>query len=516
MKSLYHPILLITSIFLSTAACAALETGAHAASESATAAANEVCATHTREKHAVQTIEEQQISMQREIFAFQSLAEEALSMRARAIRLLKELREKQERKETLSGQDLLRLNAGATAMLDQRAALLKMSEAHECWLDQPVPQEANAAALQSQGIALSLSAALVLYDNYLSAISLYRSDMALRRHLNRADTGFSIREGELNRIAVSFASPSNRYRVRRAIAWFEKHGPLPAQIDDEGYRYVVQLIDQSPSRQIVRRLNPVAFLGKMSEFFATTTFDTLLSIKDDGVFVPSLLFGNAVGLVESRRGKLDERPEVLTRITSSAKAGDILLEKTPFRLTDSFIPGHWGHVAVWIGRENELRELGIWNHPVVSRYHRQIQAGHGVVEALRSGVEMNSLAHFLNIDDIALLRQNTLSPEERAKVIIQALRQVGKAYDFNFDVESTDRIVCSELVYHAYGHINWPTVHHVGRATFSPDNVAIRSIDDGPLEVVMLYHDGAEISEARQSYMEQLLRKTSVAVARAP
>ena len=33
------------------------------------------------------------------------------------------------------------------------------------------------------------------------------------------------------------------------------------------------------------------------------------------------------------------------------QAGDILLEKTPFRLTDKLIPGYWGHAAVWIGGE---------------------------------------------------------------------------------------------------------------------------------------------------------------------
>ena len=124
------------------------------------------------------------------------------------------------------------------------------------------------------------------------------------------------------------------------------------------------------------------------------------------------------------------------------------------------------------------------------QFHAAIRSGHGVVEALRSGVEMNTLAHFLNVDDLAVLRLSGASHPERAQIVLRALRQVGKGYDFNYDVQTTDRIVCSELVYHAYAHVDWPTERHLGRATISPDNVAARALGQGPLTVVRLYSDG--------------------------
>jgi uncharacterized protein YycO len=495
------------AVFAEMSQAAAIETVADNGMEQAF---SPECVQHRATVHSALTVEEQQLAMQREISAYQILAEEALTMRARAIQLREELRAKQARGEPFSGQDLLRINQGSTAMLDQRDALMKASLAHECWLDDPRPDNRKLASVQSAGIAMSLSAALLLYDNYLSAISLFRSDFALRRHLNRADRGFALREGELNRIALSFASPHNRYRVRRAIHWFDENGYGETGGEDGGYRYLVELIEQSPSRQMVRRADPVGFVGEMAGFFTTISFDTLMTLKDQGVFVPSLLFGNAIGLVESRRGKLDEQPAVLERVGERLRAGDVLLEKTPFRLTDAFIPGHWGHVAIWVGRADELRDLGIWEHPVVRKYHAQIEAGSGVVEALRSGVEMNSLSHFMNIDDFAILREAAISDRQRAQVIIQALRQVGKGYDFNFDVESTDTIVCSELVYHTYSHQAWPTARHLGRVTISPDNVALRSLPGDIMSVVLLYHDGEEIAEAPASFMAGLLKKAAV------
>lgn len=477
------------------------------------------CNDHRREVHDGTALPAQQQAMRRELQAYQALAEEALSMRAKAIQLLAELQEKTDRGETLTGRDLLRLNQGASAMLEQRAALFRLSLAHECWLNDPVPTDPQAARLQASGIAISLSAALVLYDNYLSAISLYRSDSDLRRHLNRADSGFAIRESELNRIATSFASPENRARVRRGIAWFETHGQ-PAGTDhlqaDEGYRYLVQLIEQSPSRQLVRRARPLEFAGNMLGLFSTLSVDSFQGLRSEGVHVSSLIFGNAVGLIESRRGKLDGRADVMARLAETARAGDILLEKTPFRLTDAFIPGHWGHVAIWVGSEAELRALGIWDHPTVQPHQAAIRAGRGVVEALRSGVVMNSQQHFINIDDLAVLRHEDLPPAQRIEVILQALRQVGKAYDFNFDVRTTDRIVCSELVYHSYVHLDWPTDRMLGRVTISPDNVAVRATGLGPLSVVLLYHDGDEIAAGRQEAMERFVKAQVVRLARRP
>lgn len=475
----------------------------------------EECGRHRAEFHGGAP-DEQQRAQTREVLAYQGLVEEALTMRARSIRLLDELREKIAHRQALSGRDLQRLNQGAAAMLEQRAALYRISLVHECWLDEPVPDDPQAARRQATGIAMSLSAALVLYDNYLAVISLYRSDPALRQHLNRADSAFALRGGELNRIAASFASPENRARVRRALVWLEEHAPagaLEEDTGDEAFRYLGQLIDQSPSRNIVRHARPLEFVGNMFGMFSTLGADSVVGLKKEGVHVSSLLFGNAVGLVESRRGKLDARPSVLAKVAVTAQAGDILLEKTPFRLTDAFIPGHWGHVAVWIGSESELRELGIWDHPVVRPLQARIRSGRGVVEALRSGVEMNTLAHFLNVDDLALLRQDELSSAQRAEIVLQALRQVGKGYDFNFDVESTDRIVCSELVYHSYLHLDWPTERRLGRVTISPDNVAVRAVGGGPLSVALLYRDGEEVESARGDAMARLVQAQVIRLA---
>jgi hypothetical protein len=428
--------------------------------------------------------------MERELQDYLRLSEEALSMRAMAIRLYYELEAKKKR-GPLSGWDLQRINEGTAALLKQRARLFKAALAHECWAATPLDARSEEADVQRAGVLISLSAALVLYDNYLSAITLYRNDSDLRQHINKPDQGFALDVNVLRKADRIFDSPAIRSRVRRATEWYLRHGD--AESGFEAYGYLFQSIAQSPSFNLVRKRRPFYVLGRLFEVFGDHTLDALVNLKEESSHFSSLLFGNTVGLVETRRGKLYGRLRIERRVHGELRAGDILLEKTPFRLTDAFIPGHWGHAAVWIGTEAELTGLGIWRHPAVLPHHNAIRAGQGVAEALRSGVELNTLAHFMNIDDLAVLRRAEASPQARAAAILQALRQIGKEYDFNFNAETTDRIFCSKLVYLAYGDIDWPTSRILGRFTVSPDDIARRALDGGPLSVVLLYHDGESV-----------------------
>lgn len=470
------------------------------------------CEAHQRERHGNGDFPARRAALESELQDFLRLSEEALAFRAEAIRLYRELKEKSEAREPFSGADLQRLNEGATALLAQREALLRIAEAHECWVYQPLAEDARERGLQAAGIAMSLTAALILYDNYLSAVAPFRRDHDFRRRLNRADKGFDLHAGTLNHVAANFASVENRQRTKAALAWFEQHGRTLDPLPFEHYRYLATAIEQSPSLQMIRRASLLGDLGKPLEMLGTLTVDGLFTLKNESTNLTSLLFGNTIGLVETRRGRLYKRDDVARHVGGQLRAGDILVEKTPFRLTDTFIPGHWGHAAIWIGSERELRDLGIWEHPLVRPHQAAIRNGKGVVEALRSGVEMNPLARFLNVDDLAVMRHQTPDAKRQADIVLQTLRHVGKAYDFNFDAETTHRIFCSKLVYLAYGDLNWPTSRMLGRVTVSPDNIAARATGDGPLQVVLLYRDGEQVDAPRR-VMEQLLRVDRIALA---
>ena len=219
-----------------------------------------------------------------------------------------------------------------------REQLFGVALKYECWIDSPPASDPEAADIQRAGVLASLSSALILYDNYLSAIMLYRNDAKLRRHLNRPDPGFALPADELRKADHLYNSSGIRQRVRRAIRWYLDHGETESGL--EGYDYLFQSIAQSPSFQLVRRKRPLHVLGRAFEIFGDYTLDSLVQLKNSGSHVTSLLFGNTAGLVETRRGKLHDKPELEKTLRSELQAGDILLEKTPFRLTDALIPGY--------------------------------------------------------------------------------------------------------------------------------------------------------------------------------
>ncbi len=453
-------------------------------------------------------------ALDKKVADYQSLVEQSLAERAQMIKVAQGLKDSITQKKPLSGYDLDLLNRGMVAYLKRREKLYEMVEAHECWLGvskesfkafnvEPISPEN-----QLKGIMLSLSAALILYDNYMLAISIFEQDDKLRRFLNERDSGYGIGQNELAHITQSYNSVSKRKRLKTALTFYEAQmAKLSDSLqNDARFNYLKMLISQSPSYNLTQSESAFSVIDRKLKFMAALTSDTLHQLTADGVNLFSQFFGNSIGLIETRKGKLYDRPEVLDSVMGKLKPGDILLEKTPFRLTDQFIPGHWGHAAIWIGTEAELKQLGIWHHPLVKEYHAQIKKGHGVVEALRSGVQISPLSHFLNIDDLAILRNSKLDNRTvLADRILLALRQVGKEYDFNFDVETTDKIVCSELIYVVYTSITWPTDKTLGRFTISPDNVASKALEGGPLKLIAFFHDGKFVGYQQLELMGELM-----------
>lgn len=215
--------------------------------------------------------------------------------------------------------------------------------------------------------------------------------------------------------------------------------------------------------------------GKRKFAVRNFTFDDSLVTNIDTVTGwLSRIFGNIAGAIRWRSGFLFKNDEALKNASDKLLPFDIMIEKSPFVLTDKFIPGHYGHVAVYLGTKKQLEEVGMWNHPSIVKYHEDIESGKVILEAVRSGVRLNSVEEFLNIDELTIMRKEDglKNPELMIEEITRGMDQIGKAYDFNFDIETLDKIVCSELIYIFYGNVHWPTHYRVGRATITPDDVA--------------------------------------------
>lgn len=376
--------------------------------------------------------------------------------------------------------------------------------------------EAGKAVIKK--LRLGLVFALLLYDNYLVAVAPFEEHNKLRQVINEKGIDPDI-QGYLREVSESYTDKNKLGRMIRAIKWNLQfnfweadHPESDFVINDNDNQYLNKLIVGSISYNDIKKSGynnnePTLALNRIN-IFKNKMEDRIKHISGNATQQISKLFGNTAGIMVVRRGVMEklQKNEKL-QIIKQLQPLDILLEKAPFRLTDHLIPGYWSHVALWTGTETQLKELGVWEElPGLYKkavnlfnykgpeFRQAIRSGQMIIEALRPGVQINTFEHFLNIDDLGVIRQSNLTSEKKKNYLLNAFRQIGKNYDFNFDVESTNEIVCSELIFAAFDDYQWNTKKTMGRYTISPDNVAqkIRSKFFNP---VILYINGNEIKE---------------------
>ncbi len=330
---------------------------------------------------------------------------------------------------------------------------------------------AQVAPEEAQANILWLSAHLSIFNTFLRSYNgFYRNKDTrnLLKDLVRAAEGRNVRFDELSVIAEHSVSKKSQRHLRKAVKQYvsARSHMIGQRLNDQ----LIDLIGSIESNQTAHDLyNDVDF--NIRSYGWSDGFSRAISGVVNAI---SKLFGNFAGRFRFRKGHLYDYEEYTKDTLARLRPLDILTEKTPFALTDTFIPGHYGHAALYLGTQAQLEEIGMWDHPVIRPHQADIQAGKVVLEALRPGVWLNTLEEFLNVDEVTVYRQkNVLADKaEVARIYERGLDQLGKEYDFNFDVNTLNKVVCSELVYHAFGTINWPIKYMLGRATISPDNIA--------------------------------------------
>lgn len=114
--------------------------------------------------------------------------------------------------------------------------------------------------------------------------------------------------------------------------------------------------------------------------------------------------------------------------------------------------------------------MGLAEHPAVAakwaEFARGDDAGHefAVIEAMSEGVVFTSVEHSVGEADAVAVLRPRLSVEQKRAAIARAFSPAEKPYDFDFF--SSDKLVCTEVVYRAFGDmLTLPLVEILGRKT---------------------------------------------------
>lgn len=208
----------------------------------------------------------------------------------------------------------------------------------------------------------------------------------------------------------------------------------------------------------------------------------------------------------SRCGRLKGDRDAQRSLETRLLALDIIVNRGSPKLSDDLIPGYFNHAAVYLGRElaGELvLAAAAAGHPAPARDRDCV-----VLEASRSGVRLVSLSEFLDVDSLAVLRVGPASGGARRRFVERAARELGKEYDFAFDLTDSSRQYCCKLVSRLFPDLPSADIVGVG-ASLVPDDFVLPSLTGGPgaPHLAHLIHDGAPVpADQREEALAQLLR----------
>lgn len=330
------------------------------------------------------------------------------------------------------------------------------------------------------------------YENFIVSYLPFYKKKDFRRLVNAEDMSYEVERKELKRQLRLLVKKEELKRVQELFMNFRakvKRGDISRSAP-----LVKETLDHYGSKLI---WDKKYWRGWRRLVFGQTLTDFGARLGRNIVHHASGAFGNGMGAIKWRKGYMWKNQKITEEIRKQLKPLDIITEKVGYTPTDFFIPGHFGHNAIWLGTKEQIQELGIWDHPIIKPWHKKIEAGYSILETIRPGTGFKTLEEFMNVDEFGLLRfrKDTLDVQSETEKVLKvyeiAFKQVGKKYDFNFDVETTDKLVCSELLYQSFGDVNWPTEPYIGRTTISPDNVVSLALFDNP-PIDLIYYAVAD------------------------
>jgi hypothetical protein len=327
--------------------------------------------------------------------------------------------------------------------------------------------------LQDQSFLLAYAAGLTLYRNAVIFVMLFKDQPNARKKLNEANPMVGTPAGMFDEMYANVTSRENVQLVIDGLEEFERRKPRLRESE---------LIRENEglSRLIERLEGYEAQLERAYQRLGEAKADVLWTTLKTGVQRPAYETQTMISMMISEiRVPLHApgfSPKTVQRdIRPMLEPGDILLTRRDGYLSNTFLPGHWGHAALYLGSADDMRALG--DDPDLERlladYDQTDRDGFPIaaIEAIGEGVRFSSAEFAMDANSLAVLRPR-VTHEQKRTAIRRAIELRGTPYDFSFDLFSQDKIICTELVYRAYApHLDVPFEEVMGRKTLKPDGM---------------------------------------------
>lgn len=368
-------------------------------------------------------------------------------------------------------------------------------------------------------LLIATLADLVMYEQLAFWFHLASVDSTLIKRLN--EIIIFGKKDHFDRLQKAWMRVDSRKIFARNLKLIEQYRNSYDLLQSEGSVYMISLRDRLDTHLAEEIRRSATFWGRLGQYILKAQKYLKLRASSRLNWMEyhlSKIFGYAAGAMNIQIF-MDSIPITeLERLKAEVlQPGDILIEKTAGAITDKLIPGHFGHVAIYLGNPSQLTELRLSDGQLLvennlyKRYQSKIVAGKNVLDVVRPGVHLEDISAW-RVTDLAIVRPVNYPKRLIADSILQSLTYVKTKYDFAFDVNTRSIVMCSELPYQSFKGIDFRTADLWGRRTLGPDDVAVLVSDvgppvqDRPFQLIYFNHKTKEVPASKRFtvYRDQL------------
>jgi hypothetical protein len=372
--------------------------------------------------------------------------------------------------------------------------------------------------MRPAGFLVAFTGALVLVDAARFLRENFHDRPIVRKKLNEPEPYFGIPAGTYDTVQRSLTSPVHAWHLYHAVRYFdENQAELRGLARGEPLEPLLRIIDSLQNRiQVgVREYARARLRADVRKVWNKFHRDLL----SRALYGLQKAVSRLISEIYTRPSHHPQLPEpVAGELRDILKPGDVLITRKEHALTNYFLPGYWPHAALYLGRGEQLIELGIADHANIKpRWLRLLECDlhepRRVLEAMKGGVWVRSLQSPFSSDALAVIRPR-LASADIAEALSRGMFHEGKPYDFDFDFTRSDRLVCTEVVYRSYegvGGIAFQLKRRTGRLTLAAEDLLQMALDRtwfDPLAAFCPQHTQRLLTGADA---DQLIRRTHVA-----
>ncbi len=309
----------------------------------------------------------------------------------------------------------------------------------------------------------------------------------VRRKLDEPEPRHRIPRKQYAAISHALTHPRNAWHLRAAR---EEAAARAADLEalaasDESLRPVIDVLRRTGDSLDV---HPLLYLRARVRLYQLTWRRRRESALQQAAFHVFEAFGRVIADLHNPFHRPRLRPRIRARVAALLRPGDVLVTRHDDAASNLFLPGYWPHASLYIGPASDREALGVFVSP--DRAARWVEPMR-VLEARKDGVRFRALDDTLAVDAVAVIRPR-LEPAAIAEALTEAITHEGKLYNFDFDFFSSDRLVCTEVVYRGYdgagaGAMRIELVQRAGRPTLSAEDLLDLAVLDRGFEAVAVY-----------------------------